>query len=199
MKRYSFLLLCIGLIVASCNTEVKKKVLVMGKGKLSARENAITYKTGSGYAETTIELKGDDANTLDVEADGEKKNISIPADAGFYILNLRADTVVGAKQNIGTDLSSGKVMTQEELRSKIDSLVLLTTGANVQQGGTNFVLAPGSVTKISDNPNARVFGPFTKIPARLDASPDGKELQLFKFYTNTEMRELIEKLKEQTY
>ena len=199
MKRFYLVAITAVLAMAACNTQTKKKVLVMGKGTLTARENAITYKQGSGYAETTVDIKDDKETTLTVDASGEKKEITIPAGEGFFILNFRVDTVVGAKQNIGTDLSSGRTMTQEELRMKIDSLILLTAGSNVKQGGTNFLLAPGSVTKISGNKNARVYGPFTKIPGKLDADPDGKEIELFKFYTNTEMRELIETLKEQTY
>ncbi len=171
----------------------------MGKGTLTARENSVTLKQGSGYAEATVQLTDDKESQLSVDVDGSKKDVAVPAGEGFYMLNLRTDTIVGAKQNIGTDLSSGKVMTQEELKLKIDSLVQLTTGANVKQGGTNFIIAPNQVVKISGNVNARVYGPFTKIPGAIDADPDGKEVELYKFYTNQEMRDLIEKLRKQTY
>lgn len=198
MKKISLILLCAVTVFASCESGNKKKVLVMGKGTLTARENNITLKEGSGYAETMMELSDSKETTLTIEGSGQK-NVTVPAEEGFYILNLRNDTVVGARQNIGTDLSSSKVITQEELKLKIDSLVKLTTGANVSAGGSNFMLPPGSVTKVSGNPNARIYGPFTKIPGSLKPDPDGKELELFKFYTNNEMRELIEKLRAQTF
>ncbi len=188
---------CAVTLLASCSGGNKKNILLMGRGTLTARENVVTLKEGSGYAETIVTLSDDKESVLTVNAD-TKKDVTIPADAGFYIVNLRADTIVGSKQNLGTDLSSSRAITQEELKLKIDSLEQLTTGANVKPGGANFMIAPGVVTKVSANPNARVYGPFTKIPASLKPDPDGKELELFKFYTNTEMRELIGKLKAQT-
>ena len=198
MKRVLLLMLSCSIVFASCGGGAKKKVLVMGKGTLSAGENSITLKEGSGYAETLIELSGDKETVLTVEGSGIK-SVTIPAEGGYYILNLRKDTIVGAKQNLGKDLSSSRIITQEELKLKIDSLIQLTTGVNVKAGGSNFNIAPGIVTKVSANENARIYGPFTKIPASIKPDPNGKELELFKFYTNNEMRELIEKLKAQTF
>jgi hypothetical protein len=54
------------------------------------------------------------------------------------------------------------------------------------------------VVKVSANKKAKVFGPFTKIPGSLDADENGKAPEVFKFYTTTEMRELIANLKKQT-
>jgi len=89
-------------------------------------------------------------------------------------------------------------MTQEELRSKIDSLTKLTKGANIS-AGHNYMLLPNQLTKISDNSEAKVFGPFTKIPGTLEADKNGKAPEIYKFYTNAEMRDLIANLKKMTY
>jgi hypothetical protein len=183
----------------ACNSKTTKKVLVMGKGTLTANANTVNYKEGSGYTETIVELKDEKESTLTIEAGGQKKDITIPADAGFYILNLRTDTVVGSKQNLGSDLNSNQMITQEQLRVKIDSLTQLTTGTIPAGAKDVYIIAPNANTKISTNINARVFGPFTKIPASLDADPDGKELELYKFRTNNEMRELIKTMEEATH
>jgi hypothetical protein len=47
--------------------------------------------------------------------------------------------------------------------------------------------------------DAKVFGPFTKIPATLDADKNGNAPEIYKFYTNTEMRQLINNFKKMTF
>jgi hypothetical protein len=197
MKRFLMIALIGISALAACNSSAKKKVLVMGKGTLTASGNNVTYKEGSGYAETEVEIKDDKETTLNIVG-GEKKNVTIPAGSGFYILNLRADTVIGSKQNLGSDLNSSMI-TQEQLKVKIDSMIQLSHGTVPSGAKDVHIIAPGGMAKISDNINARVFGPFTKIPASLDADPDGKPLELYKFRTNTEMREVIETMTKATH
>lgn len=174
-----------------------KKVLIMGRGGLTANGNDITMNEGSGYSEETVELSGDKAVSLNVTTPGGKTTISIPAEKGFYVLNLKTDTIVGSQQVFGKDLSSSRVISQEELKLKIDSLTKLTAGANVSTGRSYFIL-PNQVVKITANIEARIFGPFTKIPGTLEADKTGKAPEIYKFYTNSEMRELIANLKKMT-
>lgn len=196
MKKLAYA--AIGLVfLASCSGGGAKKVVILGRGEIDAKENSITMKGSTGYAEKTIEL-GEKAELLKVETPDDKKDVSIPEGKGTFVLNLKTDTIVGSRQFFGKDLSSSKVITLEELGLKIDSLVQLTTGANVKAGGSNFIILPNQVIKISDNPEAKFYGPFTKIPQTMEMGKDGKEPELYKFYTNTEMRELIEKLKKMT-
>jgi hypothetical protein len=198
MKRFLVITLIGVSALAACNSATKKKVLVMGKGTLTASGNNVTYKEGAGYAETEVEIKDDKETTLNIEG-GSTKTVTIPAGAGLYILNLRVDTVVGSKQNLGSDLNSGSMITQEQLKVKIDSMTQLSQG-NVPTGAKDVhIVLPNGVAKVSDNVNARVFGPFTKIPASLDADPDGKPLELYKFRTNNEMREVIKTMTEATH
>ena len=171
----------------------------MGRGSITANDNNITMKEGSGYAEETVELSGEKPAALNVTTPLGKTNIDIPAEKGFYILNLRQDTIVGSQQIVGKDLSSSRTITQEELKMKIDSLIKLTTGANISPGGHNYIILPKQPKKISDNAEAKVFGPFTKIPATLEADKNGKAPEIYKFYTNNEMRDLIATFKKMTY
>ncbi|MEJ7683822.1 MAG: hypothetical protein WKG06_39370 [Segetibacter sp.] len=169
----------------------------MGRGAITANGNDITMKEGSGYSEETVEVNGDAAVSWNVVTPAGKTTVNIPTEKGLYVLNLKTDTIVGSQQILGKDLSSGRTITQEELKMKIDSLTKLTAGANVSPGHSYFIL-PSQLVKISANTEAKIFGPFTKIPGTLEADKNGKAPELYKFYTNSEMRELISNLKKMT-
>lgn len=199
MNKCSFIALCSITALFACSNPVSKKVLIIGRGAISANANEVTMKDGSGYTEETVEVSEDKPVSWNVTTPAGKTTVNIPAEAGFYILNLKTDTIVGSQQIIGTDLSSNRTITQEELKIKIDSLTKLTAGANISATGHNYMIAPNELKKISDNMNARLFGPFNKIPGTLETDKDGKAPEIYKFYTNTEMRELIANLKKMTY
>ncbi len=99
---------------------------------------------------------------------------------------------------MGKDITNNTVMTQEVLKSKIDSLATMTTGKNINFK-TNFMVLPNQLLKVTANKSAKVFGPFRKIPAELEVAEDNKEPEIYKFYTNMEIRELIGRLKKLTY
>ena len=170
----------------------------MGKGDIVVTEKKIKMVKGSGYAEKEIDIRDTETTTLSVETEKGKQDISVPAEGGYYILNLKPDSIAGSVQLIGKDITNAKVMTQEELRTKIDSLEAMTSGKNVNFK-TNFIVLPNQLLKISPNKNAKVFGPFRKIPAEIEVSDDNKEPEIYKFYTNVEIRELIGRLKKLTY
>lgn len=197
MKTIRFISFCTAVILMACNSPVTRKVLIIGRGKITAQQNNITMTDGSGYAEETVEIKEDKPVSWNVTTPSGKTTINIPDEKGFYILNLKTDTIVGSQQNMSQDLG-GRTMTQEELKVKIDSLVKLTTGANVNPGGHNYFILPKQLIKVSSNMEAKIFGPFTKIPGSIEADKDGKAPEIYKFYTNTEMRDLIVRLKKNT-
>lgn len=155
-------------------------------------------KDKSGYAEQTMDISDNKEVVLNVETPSGKSNVTIPNVAGIYILNLRADTLAGSKQNFGKDLNNKEIISQEKIKTIIDSLQKLTVGSNVTTEGNNFMILPNQLTKVSANIEAKVFGPFTKIPSTLEADKDGNAPEIYKFYTNTEMRDLIEHLIQQT-
>lgn len=185
-------------ILIACNSPVTKKVLIMGRGKITVKDNKITMNEGSGYAEETIEIRGDKPDSWTVTTATGKTTINIPEEKGFYILNLKTDTIVGSQQNIGKDLR-GRTMSQEELKLNIDSLTKLTKGTNVSPGSHNFFILPNQLIKVSPNIEAKVFGPFIKIPGTIEVDKNGNAPEIYKFYTNSEMRDLITTLKKMTY
>ncbi|HEX8675876.1 MAG TPA: hypothetical protein VF700_01580 [Segetibacter sp.] len=199
MNKFNFIAWCCIITLLACSSSPSKKVLIMGRGAITANGNEITMKEGSGYSEETVEVSGEKAVSWNVTTPAGKTTINIPEEKGFYVLNLKTDTIVGSQQILGKDLSSGRTMTQEELKAKVDSLTKLTTGSNVSPEGHNYFILPNQLVKISSNTEAKIFGPFTKIPGTLEADKDGKTPELYKFYTNSEMRQLIANLKKMTF
>lgn len=184
-------------LLAACGGGPEKKVLVMAKGTIAHTENNITVTDGSGYSELEITLKGKEKNTINATGPNGKVSIDI-TDAGYYILSLRADTVVGSYQKLATEAGGGKTISQDDLKAKIDSLQKLTAGANVSAANHNYLVAPNQLIKVSDNSNARIYGPFRKVPEVIEPSKDGKEVEIYKFSTNNEVREVIGKLEKMT-
>jgi hypothetical protein len=195
MKRLK-LIAFVGLLAfTACAPKQNKKVMILSKGDITAEGANVTIKGSSGSADKTIDLA--DEKTLEVSTPDGKKSVNVPAEDGFYILNLRTDTIVGAEQNLKNDLGGGTI-TQEMLKGKIDSLGKLTAGANVSAQNHNYLIAPGEIKKISASKSAKVFGPFTKVSSSIEADENGKAPEIYKFYTNGEVRELIEKFKKMT-
>jgi len=186
------------IFLVACNTPVSKKLLVLGRGELTVKDNNIAMNDGSGYAEQTVDVTGDKAVTYNVTTPSGKTTVTIPEEKGFYLLNLKTDTVVGGQQFLGTNGSS-RTITQEQLKLNIDSLTKLTAGQNVSAAAHNYFVLPQQVIKVSENMEAKVFGPFTKIPSTLEADKNGNTPEIYKFYTNTEMRQLIQNFKKMTY
>ncbi len=185
MKKLLFIALCGMLMSIGCSTpSATKKVLIVGRGKITAKDNKVTMTDGSGYAEETVEIDEDKPVSWNVTTPSGTTTINIPEGAGFYLLNLKTDTIVGSQQNLGSDLG-GRTMTQEELKVKIDSLVQLTTGANVSAAAHNYFIVPSQIVKVSTNADVKVFGPFTKIPGSMEADKDGKAPEVYKFSTVT--------------
>ena len=50
-----------------------------------------------------------------------------------------------------------------------------------------------SIAKITKNTDAQIIGPFRKIPGSFDPS---KEHEVYKFFTNKEISDIIEKVKK---
>lgn len=198
MKKSSLIALIAIAIIFACNTAANKKVLIMGRGAIKLNGNDISMSDGSGYTEETVEVSGDKAITWNVTTPSGKTTVAIPEEKGFYILNLKTDTIVGSRQIFGTDISSKRTISQEELKLKIDSLTKLTAGANISPGH-NYIVLPSELKKISDDTDAKLFGPFTTIPGTLEADKNGKAPEIYKFYTNNELRALISNLKKMTF
>jgi hypothetical protein len=182
--------------LASCGKEATKKLLVLGRGELTANGTSVVMKDGAGHIEKIMEVDKD-VNELSIDVGSGAKSIKVPTEEGYYVLNLKKDTVISSKQDIGADLSRNTVISQESLQGMIDSMQQLITGSNLQEGKT-VLIAPQQVKKIASKPSAQVFGPFTGIPSSIDAGDDGKAPDIYKLFTNTQLRERIANYKKAT-
>lgn len=170
----------------SCSEEAGKKVLVMASGKVQVNENVITLEPGTTHTENEIVLATD---KVTVKTPSGSLDFPVP-DAGLYILNIKTDTLVGSYQRIGTD-NSQTVISQENLRNRIDSLNQLMTGSNANATNRNYFIPPNQIAKVSANTEAQIIGPYRKVPGSFEG---GKEHEIYKFYTNKEMHEIVGKL-----
>ena len=171
----------------ACSGE-DKKVLIMSSGEIKISGNTITLEPSTRHNEQTISFGEDKLNIVSPDGNSE---VAVSGGNGLYILNLKTDTLVGSYQRIGEQGGTEKI-TQEDLRMRIDSLQQLTKGTNVSAEKRNFFIPPRQISKVSDNGQAQVVGPYLKLPASFES---GKEHEVYKFYTNKEVYEIIDKLK----
>ena len=191
--RISGLLLPAAFLLFSACKGHEKKVLVYASDKITvddSRQN-ITIANGDGttHHEEELDFSTGDPITLNVTSPQGKYSVTIAGD-GLYIANLKSDTVVGSRQHIGTG-EGGERITQDALKQKLDSLKKLVTDQNVSDANQNYFILPGKAAFVTTETKAKVFGPFTTVPGGFDAS---SVPAVYKFYSMSEMREIIGKL-----
>ena len=172
--------------LVGCSDKEVKKVLVMASGKVQVDGNVITLEPGTTHTENVITVTD---GKLTVKTPSGSSDFNV-AEKGIYILNIKNDTVVGSYQRIGTD-NSQQVISQENLKMRVDSLSQLMAGTNVNAANRNFCIFPNQLVKISGNTEAEIIGPYKRVPGSFEG---GKEHEIYKFYTNKEMQEIVGKL-----
>jgi hypothetical protein len=188
MKKYIGLFISIiSLSFYSCGGG-GKKVVVMASGTIKAVGNTITLQPGTTHNEQTIS-PGSDKITVNSPSGNKEFDVKEP---GLYLLNLKKDTLAGSYQKTGTD-NSQIVITQENLWERVDSLTLLMKGQGVSEAKRNYSIPPMAIAKITKNTEAEIIGPYRKIPGSFDPS---KEHEVYKFFTNKEIADIIEKVKK---
>lgn len=194
MKNSSTLLtLCVfslGLIISSCGGGGGgKKVLVMASGKVTVNGNTINLQPGTSHNEATFVPEGD--NVTVVSPDGSKEYPI--SENGYYLLNLKKDTIVGSRQRVGSAETAQQEISLDNLKVRIDSLQQLMAGTNVNEQAGTFNIPPSTIKKLTDNTNADIIGPFKSAPTSFDPN---KEYEIYKFFTNKETAELVEKFRK---
>jgi hypothetical protein len=117
-----FSILGVVLLLSACKD---KKLIVFSKGKAEVNTDAKTIKAtdGAGHEEKEVTLTTSDV-TYKITAPAGEAAIDFPGD-GLFIVNAKADTIVGGYHPYG-DPAKQKVVTQVELKHKIDSMVALS-------------------------------------------------------------------------
>lgn len=188
--RNSILAFMISLLLVSSCASHSKKILIYASSDIEV-DNTLTNVTvgeGTTHHEKELEYSGGDPVTLAAQSPAGKFTLEAKED-GLFIINLKTDTVVGSFQHVGSDAGQTRI-SQEELRKRIDSLNQLVLGQNLS-AGKNYFIPPGKLVRITGSTGAKVFGPFTSVPNSFDA---GSVPEIYKFYTNREVREIIDRL-----
>jgi len=185
MKAVAFCVITL-LFITACSGGKEKKVLVMASGKVQIEGNVITLEPGTTHTENEIPVTND---KLTVKTPSGSTDFSV-SESGLYILNIKKDTLVGSYQRIGTE-NSQQVISQENLRVRLDSLNQLMAGTNANASNKNYCIPPNQIAKVTANTGAQIIGPYKKVPGTFEG---GKDHEIYKFYTNKEMQEIVGKL-----
>lgn len=184
---YLFSILLFIIFFSSCSGK-QKKVLVMASGKVEVDGSTITLQPGTTHNESVVIPDGD---SVIVVAPSGNSGFAVK-ESGLYLINLKKDTLVGSYQRTGTD-NSQQVISEENLWQRVDSLTQLMTGQNVSEAAKNYHLPPFTISRITKNTDAQIVGPYRKLPGSFDPS---KEHEVYKFYTNKEIVEIIANVKK---
>jgi hypothetical protein len=191
MKKIKFIsAIALFALFTSCASH-GKKVLIYASNDIQVDESqkSITVAEGTTHHEKLLEFSGSDPVTINIQSPSGKFTLQANDD-GFYIANLKPDTVVGSLQHVGADNGTVKI-SSESLQARIDSLRKLIADSNVSAANKNYFIKPNTIAKITDNTKAKIFGPFTTIPSGFDAA---SVPEIYKFYAVKEEREIIDKL-----
>ena len=190
MKKIIFGLLAASCFLISCSSHHRKLLIFASNDiKVDDGQKNIVVTEGTTHHEKELEWNTGDPLSITAQTPKNKFTVEISED-GYYVVNLKPDTVVGSLQRLGTTERSSRI-SQEQMKKSLDSLQHLILGNTSAFKGKVFFIPPGSSTRISDQVNVKVFGPYTPVPSAFDASPYA---EVFKFYTNNETREIIAKL-----
>jgi hypothetical protein len=168
-----------------------KKIVVMSKGPAEVNTDAktITAKDGAGQTEKEVVLSDGQA-TFKISSPAGEATVDLPGN-GLYIINVKTDTIIGSYQKYSDPASQGTI-SQESLKQKLDSLRLLAEGKNVSVANRNFYILPNHAVRISDNIQSIVVGPYHQMTSA--EKVDGKDPEVYRFYSIKEVRVMIEKL-----
>lgn len=188
MKNILFPLAAI--VLASCSEKATVTVISNGEFVKGATASSFSINKGNSYLQQEIVMGSNDKLTAKTTAGDKEAPLS---GAGYYVWNLRTDTLIGSIQRINAGNTTDQTITQEKLKHTIDSLQNLLN--NNISGSTAFFVAPGALQKLTSGSDVYFVGPFNGLPAQLDENIVSENTEVFKFYTSKDVREQIERLK----
>jgi hypothetical protein len=198
MKSISFLTaIAVILLASACSSGGSnggKKVVVWSSGNMvsdPANKTTITFEPGNRHNELELTLTGSD-KSITVKSPSGDKTYEIP-DNATYLLNLKADTIIGSYVNFGAGQGATK-LDAETLDRMIDSTKKLMTGEGASEANRSYNLPPNSIKKISTNLNAHLLSPYKLIPYEVTPDEKGNPPEYYKFFTNKDKREALKEL-----
>jgi hypothetical protein len=198
MKSISFLTaIAVILFASACSSggsDGGKKVVVWSSGNMvsdAANKTTINFEPGNRHNELELTLTGND-KSITVKSPSGDKTYEIP-DNATYLLNLKADTVIGSYVNFGSGQGTTK-LDAETLDHMIDSTQKLMTGEGASEANKSYNLPPNTIKKISTNLNANLLSPYKNIPYEVTPDEKGNAPEYYKFFTNKQKREALKEL-----
>lgn len=183
------------LALAACKQIPATKVIVYSKGKPTVNKDDLKIQVpenGSGAEDVVLQYFTEKNLSFEVSSGANKTTIEASKE-GVFIINARPDTIVGSYQNYGAPKKATSTVSQDEIKQRIDSLEQLIVGKNVSAANRNFIVYPNTGVKLTNNPDAEVVAPFHQMTSV--AVVEGKEAEVYRFYTTNEIREIIAKAK----
>jgi hypothetical protein len=198
MKFSSYVLMIAAIaFLASCSSGEKgdgKKLVVWSNGKIeldAANKTTINFEPSNRHNELEVPLTPGDKKITIKTAAGEKTYDL--ADGGVYLLNLKADTVIGSLVNFSGNQQRSNIGS-DELDYLIDSTKKLMSGEGASDAKKTYFVPPNSIKKVSTNLNATLLSPYKNIPYEVTPDEKGNAPEFYKFFTNTQKRETLKEL-----
>jgi len=160
-----------------------------GAAEINTDAKTIKAKDGSGH-EVKDALLGGSTISLALSSPAGDANVEL-VENGLYVINVKNDTIIGSYQKYGDPKLAQNMVMQEKVLRDLDSLRLLVDGKNISAANRNFYILPNHAVKISDNISADVIGPYHRM--RSAEKVDGKDPEIYRFYSIKEIREMISK------
>ena len=166
MKNLSFLF-AFSIMLAACSGR-GKKILLYASSAIQAdnTQKNITVTDGTTHQEKELEFSGSGPVEINVQSPAGKFTLEATGE-GYFLANLKPDTVVGSLQHIGSDTSNNKI-TQEHLKQMIDSLEHSHWGkTSMRQTKTILSCQEGLRASVKTQTRSKSSDPMTKSRADL--------------------------------
>jgi hypothetical protein len=195
--KFSSLVSAIAVIIffAACSSgdSGSKKLVIWANGKIEsdpANKTTINFEPSNRHNELEIPLTGNEKKVT-VKTAGGDKTYDL-ADGGVFLLNLKADTIIGSIVNFGGNQRTN--IGSEELDYLIDSTKKLMSGEGASDAKKTYFLPPNTIKKVTPNINATLLSPYKNIPYEVTPDDKGNAPEFYKFFTNTQKRETLKDL-----
>lgn len=190
MKKFT-LAFSIAVLLGACASG-HKKVIVISQGTANIdTDNRTITTSGKGHEEKTVLFHDEGKVDLQLTTAQGKSTVSLEG-TGVFLLNAKADTIVGSFVNYTAPKTKGETISDERLRADIDSLEQLVSGRVSAEKKTFFIL-PGQAVRVSENAGAHIVTPFHQMTSI--AVKPGTTPEVYRFYPISEVRTTLEKLK----
>ena len=197
MKKFSVAALSLAALfsLGPCKGHLKKVIVYANSDiQVDNTKTNIPVGEGSPQHEQELDFTGSGPVTLNVQTASGKITLDVPDD-GLYVANLKTtDTLIGSYVHTGSGEAESRI-SQDALKVKLDSLEKLVRNENVSAANRNFYILPNHIAKLTPVAEAKVFGPFTPKPPPFHPRSVPES---YKFYSNKEMHETIDKLNTMT-